>query len=173
MESLAYYLDQQEAFCFDTETDSLDALQAELVGLAFAYRPGEAFYVPVPADREAAQRIVDIFRPVLESDSIGKIGQNLKYDLMVLGKYGLQVGGKLADTMLAHYLLEPEKRHGMDRLAEQYLHYQPVPIEELIGKKGVKQGTMRDVPIAEVTEYAGEDADITLQLHQHSDTRAG
>lgn len=165
MESLAYYLSQQEAFCFDTETDSLDALQAELVGLAFAYRVGEAFYVPVPAEREAAQAIVDIFRPVLENDSIVKIGQNLKYDLMVLGKYGLQVRGKLADTMLAHYLLEPEKRHGMDRLAEQYLHYQPVPIEELIGKKGVKQGTMRDVPIAEVTEYAGEDADITLQLH--------
>lgn len=165
MESLAYYLSQQEAFCFDTETNSLDALQAELVGLAFAYRVGEAFYVPVPAEREAAQAIVEIFRPVLENDSIVKIGQNLKYDLMVLGKYGLQVGGKLSDTMLAHYLLEPEKRHGMDRLAEQYLHYQPVPIEELIGKKGVKQGTMRDVPIADVTEYAGEDADITLQLH--------
>ena len=166
MESLAYYLGQQEAFCFDTETTALDALQAELVGLAFSYRPGEAFYVPVPPNREAAQSIVEIFRPVLENDSILKIGQNLKYDMLVLHNYGLEMGGKLADTMLAHYLLEPEKRHGMDRLAMQYLNYEPVHIEELIGKKGSKQGNMREVPLAEITEYAGEDADITLQLYQ-------
>ncbi|MPR36086.1 DNA polymerase I [Salmonirosea aquatica] len=166
MESLAYYLSQQDAFCFDSETTSLDALDADLVGLAFAYRPGEAFYVPVPPEREAAQAIVEIFRPVLENENIIKIGQNLKYDLMVLGTYGLDVRGKLADTMLAHYLLEPEKRHGMDRLSVQYLNYEPVSIEELIGKKGSKQGNMRDAAIAEITEYAGEDADITLQLHQ-------
>jgi DNA polymerase I len=166
MESLAYYLSQQEAFCFDTETTSIDALDADLVGLAFSYRPREAFYVPVPPEREDAQQIVEIFRGVLENESITKIGQNLKYDLTVLQNYGVEVGGPLADTMLAHYLLEPEKRHGMDRLAAQYLNYEPVAIEELIGKKGSKQGNMRDVPIAEITEYAGEDADITLQLHQ-------
>ncbi len=166
MDSLAYYLSQQTEFCFDTETTSLDALQAELVGFAFAYRAGEAFYVPIPEDQKAAQAIVEIFRPVMEDESITKIGQNLKYDLMVLEKYGLAVKGPLADTMLAHYLLEPEKRHGMDRMAEQYLNYQPVAIEALIGKKGKKQGTMREVPIADVTEYAGEDADITLQLHK-------
>jgi DNA polymerase I len=166
MESLAYYLGQQEAFCFDTETTSLDALDADLVGLAFSYRPGEAFYVPVPPERESAQEIVEVFRGVLENPEIIKIGQNLKYDLLILSNYGVELGGKLADTMLAHYLIEPEKRHGMDRLAAQYLNYDPVSIEELIGKKGSKQGNMRDVPLAEITEYAGEDADITLQLYQ-------
>ena len=166
MNSLAYYLGEQESFCFDTETTSLDALDADLVGLAFSYRPGEAFYVPVPPERERAQQIVEIFRGVLENPEITKIGQNLKYDLLVLSNYGVELGGKLADTMLAHYLIEPEKRHGMDRLAVQYLNYEPVSIEELIGKKGSKQGNMRDVPVAEITEYAGEDADITLQLHQ-------
>ncbi len=165
MESLAYYLSQQEAFCFDTETTSLDPLEADLVGIAFAYRTGEAFYVPAPAEHEGAQAIVEYFRAVLESETITKIGQNLKYDLLVLKKYGLEVAGTLSDTMLAHYLLEPEKRHGMDRLAMQYLQYEPVSIEELIGKKGSKQGNMRDVPVAEIVEYAGEDADITLQLH--------
>jgi DNA polymerase-1 len=141
-------------------------MNAELVGLAFSYRPGEAFYVPVPADKEAAQAIVELFRPVWKNDQIAKIGQNLKYDLLVLKNYDVEVKGTLLDTMLAHYLIEPEKRHGMDRLSMQYLNYEPVAIEELIGKKGSKQGNMRDVPVAEITEYAGEDADITLQLHQ-------
>lgn len=166
MASLVNYLGQQEEFCFDTETTALDALQAELVGIAFAYRAGEAFYVPVPPEREKAQAIVEIFRPVFENDKITKIGQNLKYDMLVLKNYNLEIQGPLADTMLAHYLLEPEQRHGMDRLAMNYLNYEPVAIEELIGKKGKNQGTMRDVPVEEVTEYAGEDADITLQLHQ-------
>lgn len=166
MASLVDYLSLQDSICFDTETTSLDAMNADLVGLAFSYLAGEAFYVPVPEEREAAQAIVEIFRPVFENEQIDKIGQNLKYDLLVLGNYGVEVKGKLLDTMLAHYLIEPEKRHGMDRLAMQYLNYEPVAIEELIGKKGSKQGNMRDVPVAEITEYAGEDADITLQLHQ-------
>ena len=164
--SLAYYLSLQEAFAFDTETTSVNALEAELVGMSFAYLPGEAFYVPVPADRAEAQTIVDDFRGVLESESIGKIGQNLKYDLLVLCNYNLEVKGPLYDTMLAHYLIEPEKRHGMDLLASTYLNYEPVSIETLIGKKGLKQGNMRDVAVAEIAEYAAEDADITLQLHQ-------
>ena len=166
MASLIHYLGQQEAFCFDTETTALDALQAELVGIAFAYRAGEAFYVPVPPEREKAQAIVEVFRPVFENEKVMKIGQNLKYDMLVLKNYNLEIQGPLADTMLAHYLLEPEQRHGMDRLAVNYLNYEPVAIEELIGKKGKNQGTMRGVPVGEVTEYAGEDADITLQLYQ-------
>lgn len=163
-QNLVHFLSLQEAICFDTETTSVDAVEAELVGLAFAYRKGEAFYVPVPADQAQAQAIVDEFRPVLENESIEKIAQNIKYDLMVLQRYGLIVKGKLYDTMLAHYLIEPEKRHNMDILAEDYLNYTPVSIEELIGKKGAKQGNMRDVELEKIKEYAAEDADITLQL---------
>ncbi|GGB80776.1 DNA polymerase I [Dyadobacter sediminis] len=165
MKSLADYLGIQEKFCFDTETSSLDTIDAELVGLSFSYLPGEAFYVPVPADREKTLEILEYFRPVFENEAIGKIGQNIKYDMLVLKSYGVDVKGKLSDTMLAHYLLEPDKRHGMDLLANSYLHYDPVSITSLIGKKGVKQGTMRDVPIPEITQYAAEDADITLQLN--------
>ncbi|WP_247235359.1 DNA polymerase I [Telluribacter sp. SYSU D00476] len=165
-QNLAYYLSQQEQFCFDTETTSLDALEAELVGLAISYLPSEAFYVPFPADRSEAETVLADFREVLENENISKIGQNLKYDLLVLRNYGIEVKGKLQDTMLAHYLLEPEKRHGMDMMANTYLHYDPVTIETLIGKKGIKQKNMRDVPVAEIAEYAGEDADVTLQLHQ-------
>lgn len=163
-QNLVHFLSLQEAICFDTETTSVDAVEAELVGLAFAYRKGEAFYVPVPADQAQAQAIVDEFRPVLENENIEKIAQNIKYDLMVLQRYGLTVKGKLYDTMLAHYLIEPEKRHNMDILAEDYLNYTPVSIEELIGKKGAKQGNMRDVELEKIKEYAAEDADITLQL---------
>lgn len=163
-QNLVHFLSLQEAICFDTETTSVDAVEAELVGLAFAYRKGEAFYVPVPVDQAQAQAIVDEFRPVLENESIEKIAQNIKYDLMVLQRYGLTVKGKLYDTMLAHYLIEPEKRHNMDILAEDYLNYTPVSIEELIGKKGAKQGNMRDVELEKIKEYAAEDADITLQL---------
>jgi len=163
-QNLVHFLSLQEAICFDTETTSVDAVEAELVGLAFAYRRGEAFYVPVPADQAQAQAIVDEFRPVLENENIEKIAQNIKYDLMVLQRYGLTVRGKLYDTMLAHYLIEPEKRHNMDILAEDYLNYTPVSIEELIGKKGAKQGNMRDVELEKIKEYAAEDADITLQL---------
>jgi DNA polymerase-1 len=165
MKSLAHYLSLQSAFCFDTETTALETIDAELVGLSFAYIPGEAFYVPVPADKVVAQEIVEYFREVFENEIIEKIGQNVKYDILVLKNYNIEVKGKLQDTMLAHYLLEPDKRHGMDFLAETYLNYQPVSITSLIGKKGVKQGNMRDVAIPEATQYAGEDADITLQLN--------
>ncbi|WP_031527935.1 DNA polymerase I [Dyadobacter crusticola] len=166
LKSLAYYLNLQDAFCFDTETTSLETIHAELVGLSFSYLAGEAFYVPVPADRTEAQEIVEYFREVFENENIEKIGQNVKYDLLILKNYGIEVKGKLSDTMLAHYILEPDKRHGMDILAASYLNYDPVSITSLIGKKGVKQGTMRDVAIPEITQYAGEDADITLQLNE-------
>lgn len=165
MTSLAHYLGLQDAFCFDTETTSLDTVDAELVGLSFSYLAGEAFYIPVPADLEKAQEIVEHFRGVFENENIEKIGQNIKYDLLVLKNYGIEVHGKLSDTMLAHYLLQPDKRHGMDILAASYLNYEPVSITELIGKKGGKQGNMRDVAIPEITQYAGEDADITFQLN--------
>jgi len=162
--SLVHYLTQQNSLCFDSETTALDPVEADLVGLSFAYRPGEAFYVPVPDDRDEAQAIVDQFRPVFENPAIEKIGQNLKYDLLMLKKYGVEVQGKLFDTMIAHYLIEPEMRHNMDMMAMTYLNYSPVEIESLIGKKGKGQLTMRDVDVEKVVEYAGEDADITLQL---------
>ena len=162
--SLIHYLSLQSSFCFDTETTSTDALVAEVVGLAFAYRIGEAFYVPIPADRKQAQAILNEFAAVLADENIEKVGQNLKYDITVLGNYDIKVGGKLYDTMLAHYLIEPDKRHGMDAMAGAFLNYEPISIETLIGKKGVKQGSMRDVELEKITEYAAEDADITLQL---------
>jgi DNA polymerase I len=165
-QSLAYYLSLQDELCFDTETTSLDSLEAELVGLAFAYKKGEAFYVPVPADQAEAQQIVNDFKAVLGNESIIKIGQNLKYDLAIMLNYGVEVRGQLYDTMIAHYLLEPEKRHNMDVLANNYLNYEPVSIETLIGKKSVKQGNMRDVAIEKVVDYAAEDADVTLQLKE-------
>ena len=165
-QSLAYYLGLQESFCFDSETTAIDPVEADLVGLSFAYRKGEAFYVPVPESHQEAQAVVDVFRPVLENTAITKIGQNLKYDVLMLKKYGVEVQGNLFDTMLAHYLIEPEQRHNMDIMAMTYLNYQPVSIEELIGKKGPKQLTMRDVEMQQVVEYAAEDADITLQLKE-------
>lgn len=157
---------KQTSVSFDTETTDVCALTAELVGLSFSWEKGKGFYVPVPADREQAQEIVDKFRPFFEDENIEKVGQNLKYDLEVLASYGITVKGKFFDTMLAHYLINPDMRHGMDILAETYLKYSPKPIEELIGKKGKGQKTMRDVPVEEVKEYAVEDADITLQLKE-------
>lgn len=165
-QSLAGYLSLQDSFCFDTETTDIEAIDADLVGLSFAYRAGEAFYVPVPADRAEAQQIVEEFRAVLENDNIEKIAQNLKYDLNVLQNYGVEVRGKTYDTMLAHYLIEPDKRHNMDILANSYLNYEPVSIESLIGKKGPKQLNMRDVEIEKIKDYAAEDADVTLQLKE-------
>ena len=159
-------LRQYGSFCFDTETDGLDALTAHLVGLAFAHQAKQAYYVPVPEDPTEAQAIVDEFKPILEDPSLIKIGQNLKFDLLVLKKYGITATGTMFDTMIAHYLLDPETSHGMDAMAKNYLQYEPVTIESLIGKKGKGQGTMRDIPVKEVTEYAGEDADITLQLKE-------
>lgn len=165
-EDLITYLSIQDEFCFDTETTSLEPTDAELVGIAFSYVAGEAYYVPFPADQKQAQKIADEFKEVLENEDIIKIGQNLKYDIQVMRNYGVRVKGRMFDTMLAHYLLDPETRHNMDVMAENYLNYTPVSITDLIGKKGAKQGTMRDVPVEDVVEYAGEDADITLQLKQ-------
>lgn len=164
MQSLARHLGLQKRFCFDTETTSVQAREAELVGLAFSYVAGEAYYVPFPADRKRAQAIAKLFKPVLEDPEIVKIGQNLKYDILVLRNYGIEVAGAANDTMIAHYLLVPEGRHSMDAMSEIYLKYKPVSIEELIGKRGSTQGSMRDVPVDRVAEYAGEDADITLKL---------
>ena len=159
-------LNQAESFCFDTESTGLDAMTAELVGMSFSISPFEAYYVPVSAIREEAQVTVDLFKPALENTSVQKIGQNLKYDLLILARYGVKVAGPLFDTMLAHYLIDPDTRHNMDILAETYLKYTPVSITELIGAKGKNQGNMRDVELEKIKEYAGEDADITLQLKQ-------
>ena len=149
---------------FDTETTSIDAIDAELVGLSFAVEGGKAWYVAVPRETEAAQRMVEIFRPIYESDHILKVGQNIKYDLTVLANYGIHLHAPMFDTMLAHYLVQPELRHNMDYLAEIYLNYQTIHIEELIGPKGKKQKNMGDIPPADICDYACEDADITLQL---------
>ena len=150
----------------DTETTSTEAIDAELVGLSFAVKEGEAYYVPVPEDRAEAQAVVDAFRPVYENAQILKVGQNLKYDFNVLQNYGVRLAEPMWDTMIAHYLLQPESRHGMDYLAEVYLHYKTIHIDELIGKKerGKPQKSMREVPVEEVCPYAAEDADITLRL---------
>lgn len=148
----------------DTETTSTNAIDAELVGLSFSAAENEAFYVPVPADRQQAQNIVNIFKPVYESPSILKIGQNIKYDLEVLMNYGVRLAGPMFDTMIAHYLLQPELRHNMDYMAEVYLKYKTIHIDELIGPKGKGQKSMRDLPPEEVYEYAAEDADVTLKL---------
>lgn len=148
----------------DTETTSTDAIDAELVGLSFSVEENEAFYVPVPAERKEAEKIINIFKPVYECASILKIGQNIKYDLEVLAAYGVELAGEMFDTMIAHYLLQPELRHNMDYMAEVYLGYKTIHIDELIGPKGKGQRSMRDLPPGEVYEYAAEDADITLKL---------
>lgn len=163
---LVRFLLEQEEFCFDTETDNLEPIEANLVGIAFSYLKGEAYYVPTPIDRLEAQKIVDEFKVVFENDKILKIAQNAKYDIQVLKNYGVEVKGPLFDTMIAHYLIDPDTRHNMDVLAENYLNYKPQSITELIGKKGPSQITMSDVDLNKVVEYAGEDADITLQLKQ-------
>lgn len=157
---------QQESVSFDTETTGTDANLAELVGLSFAIKAGEGYYIPLSALRDEVQQIVDEFRVILENESIAKTGQNIKYDILILKWYGVNVKGKLFDTMLAHYLIDPDTRHNMDILAENYLNYRPISITSLIGAKGKNQGTMRDVPIETVVDYAAEDADVTLQLAQ-------
>lgn len=148
----------------DTETTSTNTIDAELVGLSFSVEENEAFYVPIPADRQQAQNIVNIFKPVYENPSILKIGQNIKYDMEVLMNYGVTLGGEMFDTMIAHYLLQPELRHNMDYMAEVYLKYKTIHIDELIGPKGKGQKSMRDLQPEEVYEYAAEDADVTLKL---------
>jgi DNA polymerase-1 len=164
--TLIAVLEKQKAISFDTETTGIDANNAELVGLSFSFKKGEAYYIPVPEDFESAKAIAHEFKAILENPEIRKIGQNIKYDILILKWYGINVAGELFDTMLAHYILDPDTRHGMDILSENYLGYTPVSITELIGKKGKGQGTMRDVEIEIVKEYAGEDADITLQLQE-------
>lgn len=161
---LARFLEGREFFAFDTETDSVEPLTAGLVGMSFAVEEFEAWYVPVPADKTEATRIARLFAPALRDPRSTKIGQNIKFDILVLRKYDVRVEGPLFDTMIAHYLLNPELRHNMDYLAETYLKYKTVHIEELIGPKGKSQRSMRDVPVAEVAEYAAEDADVTLRL---------
>jgi len=157
---------QQTSVCFDTETTGLKALEVELIGIAFSYEIGKGYYVSFPEDQEETATILEEFRPFFES-RIEKIGHNLKYDIKVLSNYNMPVKGKLFDTMIAHYLINPDMRHNMNMLAETYLNYQPVSITDLIGKKGKNQLSMRVVPIKDQTEYAVEDADITLQLKEH------
>ncbi|QBN19589.1 DNA polymerase I [Flavobacterium nackdongense] len=157
----------QTSVCFDTETTGIDALNAELVGMSFSFEKGKAFYVPFPENQEEAQVLADKFKPFFESESIEKIGQNIKYDLKIMSHYGVQIKGKLFDTMIAHYLINPDMRHNMDVLSETYLKYSPKSIEDLIGKKGKNQKSMRDVALEEIKEYAAEDADITYQLKQN------
>ena len=165
MDALVAELEQQKAFCFDTEFSSLDPLTGELVGLAFSFAAKTGYYVPCPADRARTEAIVARFKGVLEAPGITKVGQNLKFDWQVMAMYGVQLGGVLWDTMLAHYLIDPDTRHNMDYLSETYLGYRPQSITELIGKKGKDQGSMRDVDVQMASNYAAEDADITWQLY--------
>ena len=164
LQKLYDFLLTKQFFVLDTETTSTTPIDAELVGLSFSVEEHKAFYVPIPANREEALRIVNIFKPLYEDSKILKVGQNLKYDLEVLRNYGVRLDGPMWDTMIAHYLIQPELRHNMDYMAEIYLHYQTIHIDELIGPKGKSQRSMRDLDPKDVYEYACEDADITLQL---------
>ena len=163
-ETLAHKIATRDFFCFDTETTGTDAISAQIVGLSIAMREHEAWYVAMPKEKEGKQRMLEIFRPIFENPRTLKIGQNIKYDILILGNYGIRVEGNLFDTMIAHYLLQPELRHNMDYLAEIYLGYKTIHIEELIGEKGKNQKNMADLDPEKVYEYASEDADITLQL---------
>lgn len=162
---------QQKSVCFDTETTGIDALNAELVGMSFAWEKGKAFYIPFPENQDEAKALLEKIVPFFENEGIEKIGQNIKYDLKILANYGVSVKGKLFDTMIAHYLINPDMRHNMDVLAETYLKYSPKSIETLIGKKGKNQKSMRDVALEDIKEYAAEDADITLQLKEVFDEK--
>ncbi|OUO18482.1 DNA polymerase I [Bacteroides sp. An322] len=164
IEQLLQNILTQKILSLDTETTGTDPIRAELVGMSFSYAENQAFYVPVPADRTEAQRIVDKFKPVFENKETLKVGQNIKYDMLVLANYGVEIQGEMFDTMIAHYVLQPELHHGMDYLAEIYLHYETIKIEELIGPKGKNQKNMRDLDPANIYRYACEDADVTLKL---------
>jgi DNA polymerase-1 len=164
LRNLSDFLLTKDKVCFDTETTSLNTFEAELVGISFSVRKHEAWYIPFPPNRDNCIKMLEILRPVFENESILKIGQNLKYDIQVLMQYGFEVKGCIFDTMIAHYLIQPELRHSMDYLSEVYLNYTPVHIEELIGKKGKDQLSMRDVIPEKISEYAAEDADVTWQL---------
>ena len=162
--SLRAELSVQKEFCFDTETTGLDTHTAEIVCMSFSFRPHEAFCVTVPRKRDEAQKVMDEFRDIFADEKVMKIGQNIKYDMLIVSNYGIEVKGKLYDTMLAHYLLQPDMKHNLDQLCLQYLNYEKVPTEELIGKKGKDQVTMRSVSAEKLRDYACEDADLTLQL---------
>jgi len=164
---------KQSSVCFDTETTGLNPITAELVGIAFSWEVGKGFFLPFPEDKKEAQELIEMLRPFFVDAAIQKVGQNLKYDIKVLAKYNVTVKGKLFDTMLAHYLINPDMRHNMDVLSETYLNYTPVSITELIGKKGKNQLSMREVSLDKITEYAVEDADITLQLKEHFEKELG
>lgn len=164
IDKLFSFLLTKQILSLDTETTSTNAIEAELVGLSFAVEENKAFYVPIPENREEAQRIVNIFKPIYENDKIVKVGQNIKYDMEVLRNYGVTLTGKMFDTMIAHYLIQPELRHNMDYMAEVYLNYRTIHIDELIGPRGKNQKSMRDLPPSQVYEYAAEDADVTLRL---------
>ena len=164
MVNLVHILEKQKSFAFDTETDGTDPVSAKLVGMSFAVKEFEAWYVPVPESMDEAKKVIALFAGVLQNKEIEKVGQNIKFDILVLRKYGVRVDGLLFDTMIAHYLINPELHHGMTYLAETYLKYSPVPIESLIGARGKGQLSMRDIPVDKVAEYAAEDADVTLRL---------
>ena len=157
---------QQEKVCFDTEATGVDPLTAEIVGMSFSYKKGEAYYIPLSEKREEAEKILQQFKAFFENKDIKKIGQNLKYDIILLAQYGIQVQGRLFDTMLAHYLIDTSVRHNMDLLSENYLNYSPIPIQSLIGPKGKKQKNLRQIDPERVAEYASEDADVTWQLYE-------
>ena len=166
IETLIKELGLQQSFAFDTETTGLDPLLAEIVGISFSYEKHKAYYIPMAVDQEIAKSTIQRFKALLENPAITKVGQNIKYDILLLSRYDITVKGVLFDTMIAHYLIDPDTRHGMDILAETYLNYTPVAITELIGGKGKNQGNMRDIPVEQVKEYAAEDADITWQLYE-------
>jgi len=164
IKKLVAELKKIDEICFDTETTGIDANDAELVGLSFSVKPGEAWYIPCPADQNKTKEILSYFEPLFNDKKKKWVGQNIKYDMLVLKWYGIDIAGPLFDTMLAHYVIEPDGKRGMDLLSAKYLGYEPVHIEELIGKKGKSQGNMRDVELEKIKDYAAEDADITLQL---------
>jgi DNA polymerase I len=170
-QNLVEMLLKQSSFAFDTETTGLDAHQDELVGLSFSFVEREGYYIPLPKNREEVINILNIFKPAFEAAHILKIGQNLKFDMLFLRQYGFKLVGKIADTMLMHYILEPEKRHNLDYLSETYLGYSPVSIETLIGKKGKNQLSMRDIPLEKIAEYAAEDADLAFRLYNYFDKK--
>ena len=171
IKDLTSKLECAENFSFDTETTSIDPINAKLVGMSFAMKEDEAFYVPVPEDEAEAQKIVEHFRATLENEKSQKIGQNIKYDFIVMQNYGVELKGDFFDTMVAHYLLQPDGHHNMDYLAEIYLGHKTISIDSLIGAKGKSQRSMRDVPLAQICEYAAEDADITLRLKNLFETK--
>jgi len=161
---LIQQLKKLDEFCFDTETTSVDPHDAELVGIAISWKKHQAYFIPCPQEQKEARKITEEFREVFEDEKIGKVGQNIKYDILVMRNYNIRVQGPLFDTMIAHYLLQPEQRHNLTVLSEKYLNYTPISIEELIGKKGKNQRSMRSVPVKQITPYACEDADLTWQL---------